>query len=125
VLVFATEETLSEEQKRTLEDVRAIGRNRLGPLFEVEAISIETIYLRQLEDLAAAALARIAVPLRADLTTSGEGLLVGSVSLLHLYEFLKLYRTKTQDMDQLYEKNVRRFLGNRGRVNKAMQQTLQ
>ncbi len=38
---------------------------------------------------------------------------------------MKAYRNKTEDLDQLYEKNVRRFLGGRGRVNKAMQATLQ
>lgn len=29
-----------------------------------------------------------------------------------------------EDLDQLYERNVRRFLGGRGRVNKAIQETL-
>jgi hypothetical protein len=37
---------------------------------------------------------------------------------------LKAYREQTGDLDQLYEKNVRRFLGSRGRVNRGMQQTL-
>lgn len=50
--------------------------------------------------------------------------MVGSTSLIKLYEFLKAYRDLTEDLDQLYEKNVRRFLGARGKVNKAMQETL-
>jgi len=124
VLVFATELPLTEEQKRTLNDVRAMGRERLGAMFDVEAISVETIYLRQLEDMAAALVSHISVPISADLATSGDELLVGATSLLNLYEFLKQYRMQTQDLDQLYEKNVRRFLGSRGRVNKAMEQTL-
>jgi len=65
------------------------------------------------------------VPIQADLAESGEDLLVGTISLLSLYDFMKAYRAQTQDLDQLYEKNVRRFLGNRGRVNKAMEKTLQ
>jgi hypothetical protein len=62
--------------------------------------------------------------LAADLVESGPNLLVGSTSLIDLYEFLKRYKKATLDLDQLYEKNVRRFLGGRGKVNKAMQQTL-
>lgn len=122
VLVFATELPLTDEQKRTLNDIRAMGRERLGATFDVEAVSIETIYLRQAEDVLL--LTHISVPIMADLATSGNDLLVGATSLLNLYDFLKHYRAQTQDLDQLYEKNVRRFLGSRGRVNKAMEQTL-
>jgi hypothetical protein len=52
VLVFATEEPLNEHQKRALEDVKAMGRGRLGPLFDVEAVSIGVIYKRTLEEAA-------------------------------------------------------------------------
>lgn len=123
ILVFATEEPLSDEQKRVLEDIRAMGRNRLGALFDVEQVSIATIYQRLLDEVTAD-VPRITVPLSADLVTSGQGLLVGSISLQQLYEFLKTYRSIVGDLDQLYEKNVRRFLGSRGKVNKGMQQTL-
>ena len=41
-----------------------------------------------------------------------------------LYAFLKAYRTRTGTLDQLYEKNVRRFLGGRVKVNKGTQTTL-
>src|SRR5262249_32352545 len=44
--------------------------------------------------------------------------------LLKLYAFLAAYRGQTENLDQLYEKNVRRFLGGRGKVNKGMQATL-
>ncbi|MGI8551455.1 MAG: AIPR family protein, partial [Dehalococcoidia bacterium] len=36
ILVFATELPLTSDQKRALEDVRAIGRARLGSIFDVE-----------------------------------------------------------------------------------------
>ncbi len=77
VLVFAAEEPLTEDQKRALDDVRAIGRNRLGPIFDVEAVSVETIYLRTLEDTAAGAIADIEVPMKASMVPSGHDLLVG------------------------------------------------
>ncbi len=124
VLVFATETPLTEEQRRTLADVRVMGRERIGTMFDVESISIETIYTRLMDDMDAASFSRVSVPIVADLASSGAELLVGATSLINLYQFLKSYRLQTQDLDQLYEKNVRRFLGSRGRVNKAMEQTL-
>lgn len=123
VLVFATEEPLNETQKTALNDIGVMGRGRLGPLFDVESASIETIYQR-LQAEPGGGLERLRIPLRADLARSGDELLVGTVSLLDLYSFLKAYRSETGDLDQLYEKNVRRFLGSRGKVNRAMQQTL-
>ena len=122
VLVFATETPLTEPQKRVLTDIRAMGRNRLGPLFDVEAVSVATIFQRIQEG---ETVSPITLPITAQLSVSGRDLLVGAVSLLSLYDFLKTYRTQSGDLDQLYEKNVRRFLGNRGKVNKNMQQTLQ
>ncbi len=123
VLVFATEEPLSDEEKRAMEDIRAMGRNRLGTLFDVEAVAITTIYQRTLESNTA--FVRVRIPIKAQLVPSDEGLLVGSVKLTDLYEFLKSYRASTGDLDQLYEKNVRRFLGTRGKVNKAIKVTLE
>lgn len=125
VLVYATVDPLSEPERRAMEDVRNMGRGRLGPLFDVEAISVETIYQRTLEEAAQnAAAQQIKVPLRAHLARSSPDLLIGAVSLVDLYGFLKAYRARTDDLDRIYEKNVRRFLGGRGRVNKRMQQTL-
>lgn len=124
VLVFATEAALNEAEKRALSDLRAMGVGRLGPLFDVETISIETIYARLQEEEAANATKRLTVRLDAQVVASGPDLLVGSVGLAKLYEFLKGYRDQTGDLDRIYEKNVRRFLGGRGKVNKAMQATL-
>lgn len=124
VLAFATERSLAEEQRVTLTDIRAMGRERLGSIFEVEAISVEAIYERVLDEASRAAAYNLRVPIRGHLVESGSDLLVGSVPLLDLYAFLKAYRDKTEDLDRLYEKNVRRFLGRRRKVNRAMQETL-
>lgn len=124
VLLFATERALTDDHRRALEDLRAMGAARLGSNFEVEALSIQTIYQRTLDEAAESSLTERTVPLHAALVASGGNLLVGSTSLINLYDFLKSYRDKTEDIDQLYEKNVRRFLGSRGRVNKGMQETL-
>ncbi|MEI6043776.1 MAG: AIPR family protein [Chloroflexota bacterium] len=124
VLVFATESALTPLQLRVLEDVRNMGRGRIGQIFDVETISIGTIY-SQIQEGEGSGVNALHIPMKAKLVNSGKDLLVGSIPLLNLYEFLKNYRNQTQDLDRLYEKNVRRFLGSRKRVNKAMQQTLQ
>ncbi|HUB49345.1 MAG TPA: AIPR family protein [Acetobacteraceae bacterium] len=125
VLVFATEAPLNEVEKRALADLRAMGIARLGPFFDVETVSIETIYARLQDEEAANIANRLTVRLDAQVVSSGADLLVGSVSLPKLYEFLRGYRELTGDLDRIFEKNVRRFLGSRGKVNKAMQATLQ
>jgi hypothetical protein len=124
VYIYASDNPLTAEERRTLDDVRSIGRERLGILFDVEAISIETIYLNTLDDPANAAALEVRVSMNANMAVSGEHLLVGSVPLLDLYQFLKDYRAQTENIDQLYDKNVRLFLGGRGKVNKGMQATL-
>ncbi len=122
-LVFATESPLNEDEKQVLKDVRAMGRERLSTMFDVESVSIDTIYKRTLEEQIAGK-DRIRVPIKANVVSSGADLIVGSVTLVDLFNFLKAYRDRTEDLDQLYEKNVRRFLGSRGKVNKAIQETL-
>jgi hypothetical protein len=123
VLVFATNDALNEEQARVLTDLRAMGRNRLGTCFDCESVSLAALFQRTIDEPLKYG-EQIRVVIKGNLTQSGQGLLVGSISLLDLYAFLKTYRQKTQDLDQLYEKNVRRFLGGRGRVNKGIQDTL-
>ena len=121
--MFAAEDALSNEQRRALEDVKAMGRSRLGSIFDVEAVSLETIFKR-LQEEASDGGGKLCVHLKSNLVESGPVLLVGSTALTALFDFLKLYKKATQDLDQLYERNVRRFLGGRGKVNKAMQATL-
>lgn len=121
VLVFATERPLTDDQKIILDDIRTMGRAHLGGMFDVEAVSVETILARLEEETPEDGLS---VTLKAQLVPSGSDLLVGSTRLVDLYSFLVNYRDTTGDLDGIYEKNVRRFLGGRGKVNKGMQVTL-
>ncbi|HEX7074862.1 MAG TPA: AIPR family protein [Hyphomicrobiaceae bacterium] len=123
-LVYATINPLTPDEQRTLEDVRAMGRHRLGALFDVAAISIRTIYDAQAEESELANRRHLTFELHGHLTQAGTDLLVGSVSLIDLYAFLKSYQGRTGAIDQLYEKNVRRFLGGRVKVNKGIYATL-
>lgn len=121
VLVFATERPLTDDQKIVLADIREMGRSHLGGLFDVEAVSVETILARLQDEVPEDGLC---VPLKSNLVPSGSDLLVGSTCLVDLYRFLVDYRDTTGDLDGIYEKNVRRFLGGRGKVNRGMQATL-
>lgn len=122
VLVFAVQRPLSEDEKRAVEDIRAMGKNRLGTVFDTDVVSLETIYHRTLEEVSH--LKKIIVPITAHLVPSGDEMLVGSVGLVKLFEFLKNYKSVTGDLDMLYEKNVRKFLGSRRKVNKGIENTI-
>jgi hypothetical protein len=122
ILVFATQRPLSEPEKRAIEDIRAMGKNRLGTIFDVADISLETIYHRTLDELSH--VKKTKVTMTAHLVPSGEEMLVGSVGLIQLYDFLKAYKATSGDLDLLYEKNVRKFLGNRRKVNRGIEETL-
>lgn len=123
-LIFATIDPLTERERRALDDIRTLGRERLGGIFDVSAYSVSDIHQSLLDEEAAAAKRMLVVPLTGHMTTAGEELLVGSVKLLDLHAFMAAYRSRTGNLDQLYEKNVRRFLGGRVKVNKGMQKTL-
>ena len=49
---------------------------------------------------------------------------MGSVKLANLYQFLKDYQNKTRDLDLIYEKNVRKFLGGGRAVNRGIAETV-
>lgn len=99
-----------------------MGKNRLGMMFETDTISLETIYHRTLEEISH--VKKTQVSITAHLVASGEEMLVGSIGLVQLFDFLKSYKAITNDLDILYEKNVRRFLGSRRRVNKGIENTI-
>jgi len=122
--VIATANPLTKTEIKGIDDLRSIGQGRLGARFEIQAISLETIFLNLIDETSNVT-PRLQIPIKVNVAPSGENLLVGSVALPDLFEFMKTYRTQTGDLDQLYEKNVRRFLGIRGRINKQIRLTLQ
>jgi hypothetical protein len=121
IFVFATDKPLNAKERYALSDIRAMGKNRFGERFDVDSVSIATIYQRTLEIRTDE---HLEISLKGNFVKSGENLLVGSVTLGDLYNFLKGYHIRTGDLDQLYEKNIRLFLGMRGKVNKSIKETL-
>ncbi len=123
VLVFATENSLTQSEKGSLKEICKYGQKQLGynnTIFDVESVSIETIYHRQQEKPLL-----LSIPIRAKLSYSEESLMIGSITLREFYQFLKNYREKTGDLERLYEKNIRRYLGIQRKINKKIKETLE
>ena len=119
ILVFATDRAMSESDRLTLEDLRLLGKQRIGDLFDVEDISLDALWQAR----SAALQPVLSLTIKGTFVEPSSGLRVGTVSLTALYNFLKTYRGKTGNLDQLYEKNVRQFLGRR-KINLGIAQTL-
>ena len=120
VLVFATTSPVSQQDRQALDDIKLIGRERVFRNFDVEEISLQTIW----ETLDNAKQPRLSVAIDGQFVEQASGLLVGTVSLTALFEFLQAYRKQTGNLAQLYEKNVRQFLGSRRKINKGIADTL-
>ena len=121
ILVFATQHPMSEADRYALRDVYSLGKERLStPIFEVEDISLQTIW----EARDTTQQPTISLPIGGNFVDPSSGLRVGTIPLTELYQFLVAYREKTGNLDQLYEKNVRQFLGSRRKINKGIAETL-
>ena len=120
ILVFATVQPMTESDRQALNDVRLIGSERFPNLFDVEDVSLQTIW----EARPTSEQPSLSLPVRGNFVDPNPGLRVGTIPLTDLYQFLKAYRDKTGNLDQLYEKNVRQFLGNRRKINKGIAETL-
>ncbi len=122
-ILFATVDPLTEHENQVLRNIRSMGRERIGHYIDVQAISIETIYQRNLEEATLLSDA-VRVPIAGKMAQTDGELLVGVVTLIDLFYFLKNYRDKTNELDQIYDRNVRRFLGGGRKVNRGIQNTL-
>ena len=120
VLVFATTDPISSVDRQALDDIKLLGRKRVMPGFDVEEVSLKTVW----EALDEVELPRLSVAIKGQFVEQSSGLLVGTVSLLDLFGFLKSYQKEAGNLDKLYEKNVRQFLGSRRKINKGISTTL-
>ena len=120
VLVFATINPIAQQDREALEDIKLIGRARVMSNFDVDEVSLMTIW----ESLEETEQQKLSVTLKGKFVDQQSGLLVGTVPLTDLFDFLRSYQNKTGNLDQLYEKNVRQFLGSRRKINKGIANTL-
>lgn len=120
ILVFATTDPIARQDRKTLENIKIIGRERVFQNFDVEDVSLRTIW-EALDDVEQS---KLSVPITGNFVEQSSNLLVGTVPLLDLFHFLRKYQRRTGNLDQLYERNVRQFLGNRRKINKGIAATL-
>ena len=121
VYVIATVDPISQDDREMLDVIKIKGKERLGTRFDVDEVSVKTIW----EELEDAESTPLSVPVAGRFVEQSSGLLVGTVSLMDLFEFLRDFQRKTGNLDQIYERNVRQFLGGRRKVNKAIANTLE
>lgn len=121
ILVFATVDPVTQDDRQAFDDIKTIGRERVTQNFDVEGISLLTIW----EALDEGEPDPLSVPIKGQFVEQYSGLLVGTVGLIDLFDFLQRYKKQTGNMDQLYEKNVRQFLGDRRKINKGIKNTLE
>ena len=120
VLVFATTTPIAPDDREAIDRIKIIGREKIMANFDVEEVSLRTIW----ESIDYVEQTRLSVPIEGQFVEQTSGLLVGTVSLIELFEFLQQYQKRTGNLDQLYEKNVRQFLGGRRKINKGIAHTL-
>ena len=122
VLVFATDQPIQEADRRALDAVRSFGIEQFGAIFDVEDISLNTIWEERFP--IDGTVIQLSIKGSFANTDLDSGLRIGAIPLTELYAFLKEYDIKTGNLDQLYEKNVRQFLGGRKKINRGMANTL-
>ena len=120
VLVFATTDPIKQKDRQTLDAIKLIGREQVLAGFDVDEVSLMNVW-EALDDVESP---KLTVSVKGEFVEQYSGLLVGTVSLIELFQFLKSYQNETGNLDQIYEKNVRQFLGNRRKINKGIAETL-
>lgn len=122
--VLATTKRLTPEEDEYLSNIKTLGRAKFGDCFDIDSISVETIYKKVAEEDAFGS-NKLQVKLKTIVASSGDILLVGATRLTDIFQFMQEYKSKSGDLDLLYEKNVRKFLGNKRKVNKGIEATIE
>jgi hypothetical protein len=117
ILLFALIDPEIDIYSGVIDQIRLLGQNKLGSFFDTEMVSIRTIYERNQSQQSNDIKASLSIRLRSQM-------IIAPVTIEAIYQMLNEYRNHTSDLDKIFEKNVRRFLGTRGRINRIMQATL-
>ncbi|WP_051335663.1 AIPR family protein [Methylocapsa acidiphila] len=123
--VVATSRKLDDQEHEYLNNVRVLGRNKFGDCFDTDSVSVETIYNKVREEEEKVVGPQLSVKLTTSVTASTKELHIGATTLPNVFAFMQEYKSKSGDLDMLYEKNVRKFLGNKRKVNKGIEKTIE
>lgn len=127
VYVFATVDPPNRSAAEQLGEIRKLGNAQMsasgGPVFEVNAISLRTLF-----EQADARFAPFELTGRFHRAKDDQanGMWIGTVTIFDLYRFMKSYESATQELNQIYEKNIRMYLGMKSPtgVNRGLLKTL-
>ena len=100
ILVFATDRPITESDRQALNEIRLLGTRRIPHIFDVEDLSLQTIW----EARDTAQQPDVSLLISGNFVDPTPGILVGTIPLTDMYRFLAAYRDKTGNLDQLYEK---------------------
>jgi hypothetical protein len=120
-LIYCFDGDFTDEVIEFVSAVQKAGRNNITPFFYADFVNIEIIFERVLEQEKKVKLNKFTFKAN---TNQAGSLYVGSISLLDLFDFMKKYENQINDIDRLYEKNIRRYLGSRRQVNKGIKRTI-
>lgn len=125
VLVIGTVDPLKQRELVDVETARrefASRSGESGPSIDIEAVSLKTVH----DAVQERSTQEIEVDLNGVFTSLSEGSWVGKISIKAMYDMLLQYREASGELDQIYDKNVRRWLGIRkgGGVNARIAETI-
>lgn len=110
---------------RKLQNLDEIGRRAFGRHFDSKIYALESAFH---ESLLYRTASSTRVEIAANLLTTdtpNQSLLAGAIRLHDFYQFLKNYaEKKSGNLETIFEKNIRRFLSFRGKINKGIKATL-
>jgi hypothetical protein len=122
--VVASSRKLEDQALEYLNNVRVLGRDKFGDCFDTDSVSVETIYKKVCEEQQVVG-PQLSIKLNTSVTASTKELHIGATTLSDVFTFMQEYKSKSGDLDMLYEKNVRKFLGNKRKVNRGIEKTLE
>lgn len=120
--VAATVDVLPSGLIEQLDDVRVLARNNFEDRIAVEAICLRDVY----REIVGERLPARSVTLACKGVRVRDDVFVGTASLTDVYQMLREYTQGHNGvLDTIYDRNVRKWLGNRGRsVNVGIAETL-
>lgn len=111
VLVIGTVGPLKQEELESIDEARRDFADQLGgtgPSLDIDAVSIKTLH----DELQRTSSKAVRVHLNGVFQQlNAEGAWIGRVSIKAMYDMLLEYRRETGELDRIYDKNVRRWLG--------------
>lgn len=111
VMVIGTVDPLKKGELEFIDDARQRFAKELkpsGPSLDIEAVSLKTVH----DQIRMRSSQRVRVNLTGNFAPLNlEGAWIGRVSIKAMYDMLKGYRLVTGELDRIFDKNVRRWLG--------------